>query len=111
MRIAVNTRLLLKDRLDGMGWFTFETLKRITVSHPEHEFIFLFDRPYDPEFVFSANVKPVVAGPPARHPVLWYLWFDWTVTRILRKEKADIFVSPDGYLSLRTDKPIGSHYS
>jgi len=43
MRIAVNTRLLLENKLDGIGWFSFESLKRITQQHPEHEFIFIFD--------------------------------------------------------------------
>ena len=43
MRIAVNTRLLLKDKLEGIGWYTNETLSRIVKSHPEHEFYFLFD--------------------------------------------------------------------
>ncbi len=105
MRIAVNTRLLLKDRLDGIGWFTYETLKRITRLHPEHEFIFLFDQPFDPGFIFSENVRPVVAGPPARHPVLWYLWFERTLPRILEREKAGLFVSPDGYLSLNSRVP------
>ena len=43
MRIAVNTRLLLKDKLEGIGWFTYENLKRITKSHPEHQFFFFFE--------------------------------------------------------------------
>jgi hypothetical protein len=51
MRIAINTRLLLKNRLEGIGWFTFETAKRIVRSHPEHQFFLLFDRKFDPEFV------------------------------------------------------------
>ncbi|HPA30232.1 MAG TPA: hypothetical protein PLV14_01445, partial [Bacteroidia bacterium] len=38
--IAVNTRMLIKDKLDGTGWFAFETLKRIVTQHPEHRFIF-----------------------------------------------------------------------
>ena len=75
MRIAVNTRLLLKNKLEGIGWFTFETLKRIIAQHPEHEFIFFFDRAYDKEFVFADNVTPVIINPPARHPILWYLFF------------------------------------
>ena len=99
MRIAVNTRLLLKDKLEGIGWFTFETLKRITKNHPEHEFIFLFDRPYDKEFIFSENIIPVVIQPPARHPFLWYLFFEWSIPAALKKYKADIFISPDGWLS------------
>ena len=105
MKIAVNTRLLLKNRLEGIGWFSYETLKRITVQHPEHEFIFIFDRKYDDSFIFSANISPVVIGPQARHPVLFYLWFEYSIPYILKKTGADIFVSPDGYLSLSTDVP------
>ena len=76
MKIAVNTRLLLKNRLEGIGIFTRETLSRITKAHPEHQFYFLFDRAYDESFIFSDNVTPVVAHPQARHPYLWYLFFE-----------------------------------
>ncbi|MGQ8338729.1 glycosyltransferase family 4 protein [Sunxiuqinia sp. A32] len=102
MVIAVNTRLLQKGKLEGIGWFTRETLSRITRNHPYHKFIFLFDRPYDEEFIFSDNVIPVVIPPPTRHPILWYMWFELQVPRILKKYKVDLFLSPDGYLSLNT---------
>jgi glycosyltransferase involved in cell wall biosynthesis len=102
MVIAVNCRLLLKNKLEGIGWFTYQTLRRITRDHPEHRFIFLFDRPYDPSFIFSDNITPVIAGPPTRHPILWFLWLEFVIPRILRKYKADVFFSPDGFLSLRT---------
>lgn len=105
MVIAVNTRLLLKGKLEGIGWFTYETLKRMALNHPEHEFIFIFDRPYNKDYVFADNVIPVVIGPPTRHPVLWYLWFEFQIPRILKRYKADVFLSPDGYLSQRTDVP------
>jgi len=102
MRIAVNTRLLLKGKLEGIGWFTYETLKRITKAHPEHEFIFIFDRQPDPSFIFDDNIKAVVAHPQARHPILWYLFFEFGVYRVLKKYKPDVFLSPDGWLSLRS---------
>jgi len=102
MVIAVNCRLLLKNKLEGIGWFTYQTLRRITRDHPEHRFIFIFDRPYDRSFIFSDNITPVVAGPPTRHPILWFLWLEFVIPRILRKYKANIFFSPDGFLSLRT---------
>jgi glycosyltransferase involved in cell wall biosynthesis len=105
MIIAVNTRLLLKNRLEGIGWFTYETLKRITVNHPEHQFVFIFDRPYDPQFIFSDNVTPLIVSPPTRHPVLWYIWFEHRIPAILKRVKADLFISPDGYLSTKTDIP------
>lgn len=102
MRIAVNTRFLIKDRLEGIGWFTFETMKRITQAHPEHEFIFFFDRKFSDEFIFSKNITPVVLNPPARHPLLWYWWFEQSVPRALKKYKADFFLSPDGFTSLKS---------
>lgn len=105
MRIAVNTRLLLKGKLEGIGWFSYETLKRIVRNHPEHQFIFIFDRPYAEEFIFAENVTPVVVGPPARHPFLFYLWFELQIPRVLKKYRADVFLSPDGYLSLNTKVP------
>ncbi len=105
MVIVVNTRLLLKNKLEGIGWFTFETLKRITRNHPEHRFIFLFDRPYDKSFITEGNVTPVVVSPPTRHPLLWIFWFEFRIPAILKKYHADLFLSPDGYLSLRTSVP------
>jgi hypothetical protein len=92
MRIAVNTRLLLKGKLEGIGWFTFETLKRMTQNHPEHEFIFIFDRPFDRDFIFAENITPVVIGPPARHPLLFWIWFDFRIPKILKKYKVDLFL-------------------
>ncbi len=100
--IAVNTRFLLSKRLEGIGRFTCETLKRMTQNHPEHRFVFLFDRPYNKEFIFSGNIEPVVVFPPARHPFLWYTWFEWAIPRALEQVKADVFLSTDGFCSLRT---------
>ena len=102
MIIAVNTRLLIQGKLEGIGWFTRETLSRITHDHPEHQFLFIFDRPFASEFVFSENVTPIILSPPTRHPLLWYFWFEFQIPRILKKYKADLFFSPDGYLSLNT---------
>jgi glycosyltransferase involved in cell wall biosynthesis len=105
MRIAVNTRFLIKEHLEGVGYFLFENFRRIVRNHPEHQFIFIFDRPYDKKFLFAGNVTAVVTGPPARHPLLWKLWFDVKVPGILKKYKADVFVSADGFCSLNTKLP------
>lgn len=105
MRIAVNTRFLQQDYLEGYGHFLQEILRRITKDHPEHEFIFLFDRPFDPKLVFEKNVTPVVAGPAARHPLLWKYWYDYKIPALLKKYKATVFFSADGFCSLRTTVP------
>lgn len=105
MRIAVNTRFLLKDRLEGIGWYTHEVLRRLVEQHPDQQFLFLFDRPYDPTFLFGPNVEAVVLYPPARHYVLWWWWFEVAVPRALRQHRADVFLSFDGYCSLRAGVP------
>lgn len=105
MRIAVNTRLLMKNKLEGIGWFTFETLKRITQNHKEHEFLFIFDRTFSEEFIFTPNVKPYVLKPVTRHPFLWYIWFEHSIPSFLHKHNIDLFLSPDGYISLSTRIP------
>lgn len=102
MRIAVNTRLLLHGKLEGIGWFMFESLRRMCQQHPEHQFLFIFDRPYHPDYIFSDNVEAVVIGPQARHPILYYIWFNFSVPYILKKYKVDMFLSPDGYIPLRS---------
>ena len=106
MRIAVNTRLLLKDRLEGIGQFTYETLRRITKAHPEHHFFFFFDRKFDDSFLFSDNITPVVVHPQARHPYLWRLFFEYGVPLKIKKIKPDIFLSTDGWIPTRLNIPV-----
>lgn len=101
----MNTRLLLPQKLEGIGWFTYEIFKRLTQQKTEHEWIFLFDRPYHPDFIFSSNVRPLKAGPPSRHPFLWYWWFEKSVPKMLKEAKADVFVSPDGFIPLKSACP------
>lgn len=96
MRIGVNTRLLLKNKLEGIGWYTHELLSRIVRNNPSHEFVFFFDRPYDASFVFESNVRPVILKPQARHPFLYYLWTEIAIPKALRKYKIDVYFSPDG---------------
>lgn len=101
-KIAVNTRFLLHGKIEGIGLFTQEILREMVLAHPETDFYFLFDRAYHPSFIFADNVKPVVLFPQARHPFLWYWWFEWSVKNWLDKNKPDVFLSPDGYCVLNT---------
>lgn len=105
MQIVVNTRLLIKNRLEGIGWFTYQTLKHITQKHKDAHFIFLFDRPFDDEFIFGDNITPLIITPQARHPFLYYAWFQYSVKGVLNKLKPELFLSPDGFLSLGAKCP------
>lgn len=105
MNIAVNMRLVIQDKMEGIGWFAYETMSRLAKNHPEHNFIFIFDRPVHPSLLFPKNVRIIIKGPPTRHPLLWYMWFEWIIPAILRNTRADLFISPDGYASLKTKVP------
>jgi len=105
MRVAVNTRFLLKDQLEGYGNFINEVFSRITRDHPKHQFIFFFDRAFDQSFLFENNVIAVVITPKARHVLSFKWWYDVKVTLALKKYKADVFISPDGFCSLYTMVP------
>ena len=108
MKIAVNTRLLLNERLDGIGRFTDETLRIITSQHPEHRFFFYFDRKYNQKYIYNSNVQPVVLFPQARHPFLFLSWFEASLPLHFKFSKPDVFLSPDGFLSLATHvKSVG----
>lgn len=105
MNVAVNTRVLIKDKLEGIGKYKFEILRRLVLLRPGDTFFFIFDHPPHPEFLFAPNVVPVNAFLPSKSPLLLDIYFDLVIPRILRKIKADVFFSPDGYLSLRTNVP------
>lgn len=102
MRIAVNTQALVENGLEGLGWFTFEVLKRIVVAHPEHQFIFIFSRPCTDTFLFAPNVEPVVLGPKYGHPLVWLGRYDIFMPIVLKKVKADMYFSPDGWCPMLT---------
>jgi glycosyltransferase involved in cell wall biosynthesis len=103
--IAVNTRLLLGKQLEGIGRFSEEVLRRLVLAHPDVEFSFLFDRPWDPRYIYADNVKPYALFPPARHAALFIAFFDYAIPAKLSRLKPDLFFSPDGYLSTRLRLP------
>lgn len=103
--VAINTRLVVPGKLDGIGWFTLETVQRMTASHPGHRFHLLFDRTPPTALFPGEHVQCHMLWPPARRPFLQDLWYDHAVTRFLKREGVDLFLSPDGFLSSRTTVP------
>lgn len=106
MHLAVTTRFLLPGgHLEGLGRYTYETLRELVRQHPACTFHFLFDRAYDKRYLFGPNVVPHVLYPPARHPLLMLAWYEGAVAWWLRRHRPAALLSPEGFTVLGTRVP------
>lgn len=105
VKIAINMRLVLPGRLEGIGQFSLEIFDRLSKAHPEIEWLFIFDRNPDSRLQFAENVRCLTVFPPTRHAFLWHWWFQFSLKKLLRKEQPDLFISPDGFIPLGTKTP------
>jgi len=106
LRIAINARFLVEGRMEGLGHSCWEIYRRLVETCPQHTFLFFFDRPWARRFVDFPNVIPVALWPPARHYLLWFIWFEISLPRALRKWKADLLFSHSGSGTLSTRVPV-----
>lgn len=105
MIIAVNTRLNKETQPEGYEIFMFTMLDYLTAKFQQHQFVYIFDEPYHEKSFFGKNVQPVVAGPKTSNSLRLQYWFNYKIPAVLRKHKADVFVSLEGICSLRSKVP------
>jgi glycosyltransferase involved in cell wall biosynthesis len=105
MRIVINTRFANYAYEEGYGRFTREISGRLPAIAGADDFLFVYDREAGSGTAAMERVSHHVVGPPARHPLLWKFWYDFRVPSFLRRQRADVFLSPDGLCSLRTKVP------
>lgn len=105
MKIAIDIRQLRNDHHQKDGYFLYEVVKSIIKRNAEHEFILIFDRPYDAKFLFDKNVTAIVTGPRVSNLLLQKFWYDIKITALLKKHKADLFIAANGICSLTTKTP------
>lgn len=105
MIIGINARLLIAGRMEGLARYTWEITRQMILNHPEDQFILFFDRKPDPQFKIAENVTLVKVNPQARHPILFYLWYEWQLPRYVRNYQVDVFFSADNFMSLSLEIP------
>lgn len=105
MIIAVNTRLNKETQPEGYEGFLFEMLGHLSRRFPEYKFIYIFDQPYNAKQIFAKNVLTIVAGPKTSSTLRLQYWFNYRIPALLRKHKADVFLSMEDICSLRTKVP------
>ena len=101
MTIAVNTRFLFAENsVDGDN-FIFDCFSRLAEKYPQHQFLYIFEGPFDKKYITTENITGVIAGP----SLLWQYWYNYKVPALLKKYKVNILVNADGICSLRTKVP------
>ena len=103
MKIAVNTRLVIKNKMDGIGLFTWQTFSLLAKQHPEIDFYFIFDRKPDEEFITAKNIHPIIIRPITRHIYVFPYWYQIALKNVLKKLKPDIFIATDGMFPLNSN--------
>lgn len=78
---------------------------RMGLQHPEHSFIFFFDRSAPPGLALPANATAVEV--PLKGASLWrrQWWLQWQLPRAIKRHRLDIFLAMDGLLPLRSNIP------
>src|SRR5574343_125351 len=105
MIIAVNAIFFQDDFLEGYGQYAVSIFERLVRSHPEHEFVFIYDRPHQKEWITGTNVRSVTVSPAARHVPAFLYWYNIKAAWEVRKCKADIWIQPYGFCSLLSGVP------
>ncbi len=105
MTIAVNTTIPADDFPGEYGYFIYESFKEISGNNPDHQFVFITNKKNDGLFQSIPNAVTVVTSTSLQHTWLWKYWYNVKIPAILKKYKADVFVSCDGVCSLTTDVP------
>ena len=100
MTIAINCWILRNKKLDGIGYFTVNTIANLIKDHPDVQFKILCDKKFTEDYFDFPNVTKHKIFPALRHPVLYVFYMEFVLSFFLRKHKPDVMVSADGYLSL-----------
>lgn len=104
MRIGVNASPMSLDTAADTGNIVTTLLLGLCRIHPEHSFIFFFDR-NPPQLDLPPNVSVVLL--PLKGNKKWqrYLWLEWKLPRALKAQGVELFLGMDGTIPLRSKIP------
>jgi glycosyltransferase involved in cell wall biosynthesis len=93
MVIAVNTKVPGDEMHGRMENFIEDLCKFVAIQQPGHRFLFISDSPVAKSSAYPANTIHLTARPKAGNFLLRKYWYGIKIPSILKKYKADLFVS------------------
>jgi glycosyltransferase involved in cell wall biosynthesis len=94
MRIGINARLLIQNKLEGIGWHAWELIQRVIALRPDDTWILYYDRLEEILVPQGKRIEIQIIKPISRHPILFHAWA-WNLSRAWIRDKIDIFYSPE----------------
>lgn len=91
--------------MDGIGWFSYEIIRRWAADHPQHQFVLLSDKNSVKSMISGPNVKHKIIWPPARR-IFLIKWWHKLARRYVNKLRPEIYVSMDGQYAHKTRLPV-----
>ena len=92
MNIAFFLPSSIQD-LNAFQEFIVETSSLTIRQHSEHKFIIITDKRTSEQFSFYPNMEIIVLNPVSENGLLKKIWLDIKLPGILKKIKADLFIS------------------
>lgn len=105
MIIAVNAIFFNSASLEGYGHYTLSIFQLLVKQQPQHQFVFVYDRPHPVDLITGPNVQSITIGPAARHIPGFFYWYNFSAARAVKNIKADIWVQPYGFCSQTSTVP------
>lgn len=105
MKIAVTAIFLNSGPLAGYGHYSHEILKALVHNNPDHEFLFLYDRPLQQVLVEHPRVLHEVIPPATRQPLALAYWYHIRASRRVKSWGADVWLQPYGMASFFSKVP------
>ena len=93
MKIAACFQFPLKSELDDKQNFIVETFFLLVRQQPEHFFYIITDKKSADQFSIYSNLEIIVVKPVSENLLLKRMWWDVKLPAILKKIKADLFIS------------------
>ena len=103
MVIVIHSRFLNEQEPGDGANYILEVIKKIA-KHSNHSFILLHTHSSFYENNLPQNVTMHIAGPKKQTPLSWLYWYNFKVPLLLRKLKADVFMTND-FCSFTTRVP------
>ena len=105
MVIAVNAIFFQDEKREGYGHYAWEIVSRLILTHPEHAFVLLFDKPFNHSFIIAPNVSAMLIKPAAKHVPGFFYWYNIAAAKAVKRIGAAVWLQPYGFCSLLSNIP------